>query len=183
LLQWFHRNELMVNEPDLLKLAVRYESVDAASWLWMHGYEINWLKFTEIAKENMAIPMLRWLLDHGPPPSLTFAFELAVSCDCVEVMRWLPEQHRAEIVIWALHQDEPLINDARKMIWWILTRTLFDESSRRNIRNETRQLKSSKILLWLKENLANSTACNWVFTATENDYGHGDQPTKKQRTE
>ncbi|POM78160.1 Hypothetical protein PHPALM_4341 [Phytophthora palmivora] len=137
LLKWFHRNGFMMNEPDLLELAVRHKSLGAARWLWTRGYEITSLKFAEIAGDTMFVPLLRWVLDYGPPLNIPLALKFAMNYNYMEVMLWLSECDRLPIVLWALKtSDKPRQKekeDVQKLLLWILTMTSFNDESTRHI--------------------------------------------------
>jgi hypothetical protein len=69
-------------------------------------FEINSLRLVEIAGENGNVPLMRWMVEHGPPLNLPVSATLAKECRHVEITRWLAESDRVQLVLAALFEEE-----------------------------------------------------------------------------
>ncbi|OWY98651.1 hypothetical protein PHMEG_00030533 [Phytophthora megakarya] len=181
LLNWFDRNGYKVCYPDLLKylleLAIKRNNLDTAHWLLKHGYTINPLALDELSSLERKVPLLRWIVEHGPPLSLSVARELVISFDYGEIAAWVSESHRVEIVLEAIQRNK------KALLWWILERTRFEcETSRRTIRDGV-QSAPSKTQLWFVETFEDSTVCGWCVLTAQKEQSEVPQPTKIRRLE
>jgi hypothetical protein len=61
-------------------VAVEQGQLDVARWLSNHGDEIDSLRLVELTGINGNGPLMRWLVQHGPPLSLAVATTLAMTC-------------------------------------------------------------------------------------------------------
>ncbi|KAF4128950.1 Ankyrin repeats domain-containing protein [Phytophthora infestans] len=161
MLQWFYANNFQMCDVDLLELAVQKGQLNTARWLSDHGFKITSILLEEAGK-NGDVAMLRWLVEHGPPLTLRSALKLTLQYRHLEIAQWVSESARVQLVLEALQKD------ARKLIWWILTRTRFeDTNSQRRIRDAIRCAPSS-ILQWIQGDRSGLKACQWCFAASRN---------------
>ncbi|GMF36270.1 unnamed protein product [Phytophthora lilii] len=158
LVRWFYRNGYEVNEPVLLELAL---DVDVARWLYEHGFQIVSHELAELAANCRNIPLMRWLIERGPPLDLATGTTLVIKYSYFEITWMLAEEDRVCMVLELLRN-----NNNRELIWWVLRQTeIKDQDSLRSIRNAVKDAPSNT-LIWLQDNLSPVEACNWVFQHT-----------------
>lgn len=131
LLQWFSDNGFEMKDLKLLALAVGSSNLDTLRWLSKHGHAVDSLDLVRRAgwKYNtyQSIPVLRWLVEHGPPLDAPTATYLVLESRHVEIVPWVAEKYRKDLVLMALRNDQ-------RVLWWILARTKFqDEDIQRKI--------------------------------------------------
>ncbi|KAE9013617.1 hypothetical protein PF005_g9499 [Phytophthora fragariae] len=154
MLQWFLENGFEFTDPNLLRKAVLTGQLEAVHWLTKHGHDVNSVKLTTVGY-NM--PILRWLAENGPPIDLSTATKLVLEKHHVEIAWWVSEDNRRHLVLEALHKND------RKVAWWILAHTQFqDESALRSIRDAIRCCPKDT-QKWLKKSLSEVEACRWYF--------------------
>ncbi|GMF30695.1 unnamed protein product [Phytophthora lilii] len=117
LVRWFYRNGYKVDEPDLLELAL---DVDVARWLYEHGHQITSHELVETAARRQNGPLMRWLIEHGPPLDIATATTLMTEYPYFEVTWKLAEKDRVCMVLELLRNNNDNNLDS---IWWILRYT------------------------------------------------------------
>ncbi|EGZ13844.1 hypothetical protein PHYSODRAFT_303235 [Phytophthora sojae] len=162
LLQWFFENEFEVTNPKLLELAVQGSQLEVVRWLSTHGYTVNSLALTRIAGEEMYsrytdTPVLRWVVENGPPLDLPTATALVLEYRHIEIAWWASEDIRKHLVLKALETDD------RRVVWWNLARTHFqDEGTQQSIR-EAIQCCQGYTKQWFEKNMREVVGCSWYF--------------------
>lgn len=63
------------------------------------------------------------------------------------------------------------------MLWWILTRTRFEDGITQNIIRDAFQSAPVDTLMWLRENAASLGVCSWCFATASKR--HTDKVTQK----
>ncbi|KAF1795508.1 Ankyrin repeat-containing domain [Phytophthora cactorum] len=180
LLQWFYWNrfEILDSDLDLLELAGQNGQLDAARWLSKHGLNITSLNLIEEAARNRKVPLLRWLAEHGPPLNFRTAKYLTMEYRHVDISWWVSESDRALLALEALQKGN------RKLLWWILTRTRFeDASSQQSIRDGIKHAPNN-ILLWIQESLSDFEEYKWCFAISNKRCNSDVEPiaSKRKRT-
>ncbi|KAF1781337.1 hypothetical protein GQ600_16276 [Phytophthora cactorum] len=142
---------------------VQKEQLDAARWLSKHGFKITSLSLIEEAGRKEMVPMLRWLVEHGPPLNFGTAMKLTVEYFHNEIAWWVSESDRVQIVLEALQKEK------QDVLGWILTRTRFENvSSQQRIRDAIQRAPES-IILRIEEDLSDLEECKWCFLPTNKE--------------
>ncbi|KAE8891494.1 hypothetical protein PF005_g20441 [Phytophthora fragariae] len=159
--KWFHRNYFEFCKRDLLQLAVRNGRMDVARWLSEHGYEINTPQMVVAAAETKNLTLVRWLIENGRTLDVSTATVLARNDNYVETMWWVPEPERVQLVLEAMR------NENRKLLWWLLMRTRFEEKISHIAISGAIDGAAASMLEWLVDNIDDDEVCRWCFPKDE----------------
>ncbi|KAJ8561540.1 hypothetical protein ON010_g8141 [Phytophthora cinnamomi] len=157
-LRWFFENGFEVTDPRLLEMAVEDCRLGVVPWLLEHGYAVNSLVLIKTAVYFPFVPVLRWLVEHGPPLNSLPAARLIFKYSFLETAWWVAEDIRRLLVLDALQGCN------RRILWWILAHTQFeDESVRRSIRDAIQRC-SADTRRWHQDNMSDVETCSWCFS-------------------
>ncbi|KAE8965651.1 hypothetical protein PR001_g28662 [Phytophthora rubi] len=159
--KWSHRNYFEFCKRDLLQLAVRNGRMDVARWLSEHGYEINTPQMVVAAAETKNLTLVRWLIENGRTLDLSTATVLARNDNYVEAMWWVPEPERVQLVLEAMR------NENRKLLWWLLMRTRFEEKISHIAISGAIDGAAASMREWLVDNIDDDEVCHWCFPKDE----------------
>ncbi|EGZ13918.1 hypothetical protein PHYSODRAFT_303276 [Phytophthora sojae] len=124
MLQWFFERGFEVRDPELLELAVESGQLEVARWLVEHRLAVISLELVTIAGDIENEAMMRWLVEHGPPLDVATAMRLVFDYHYVEIALWLSEDVRQHLVLEALRKAN------HKVMWWILSKTQFQDGAK-----------------------------------------------------
>ncbi|KAG6956520.1 hypothetical protein JG688_00011383 [Phytophthora aleatoria] len=110
----------------------------------------------------MNVPVLRFLVEHGPPLDFRTVGKLIMENRHIEIAWWVTESDRVQIVLEALKKED------KKLIWWILARTRFEDASSQCSIRDAIQCGPNNVSQWIQEDLSGFEECKWCFSPCNN---------------
>ncbi|OWY91612.1 hypothetical protein PHMEG_00039730 [Phytophthora megakarya] len=155
ILDWVNQFGLELRSAVPVRAAVCRGHVTLLQWFCRNGFEVSDPDLLKLAVENGHLDTARWLSKRGYEINSLDLVEMARRNDdigCVD---------RVQVVLDALKSDK------RRVLWWILTRTRFEDGASRQIIRDGIHGASINTLQWIQDNLMEFEECSWCFTTDE----------------
>lgn len=172
-IQWFNRRGSPRFAARLLKVSLKYEHSRLVRTLFepnWYGMRLRYAAAIHRDQHSGSPILLRWLIANRPQLDVATAVEFiedGKAVKYVEVVSWLSEQGRVEVLSTAVREEW---TDWEKLVLWTLSRTAFEDSVCLLAIRDVIERAPLEMRQWVKANLMSENAkCWWISNEATTD--------------